>query len=174
MEERSGRAVGEGARPIGVLFLCTGNSARSLLAEAALARRGGDRFASHSAGSQPRPAPHPRTLETLARLGYDPSGLASKSWDRFAAADAPPIDIVITVCGNAANEPCPVWPGAPIQAHWGVEDPAAFEGPVEAERACFERIHDQLAKKVDAFVALDFEGTPPDVLAERIRAIADV
>ena len=162
------------SRPVGVLFLCTGNSARSLLAEAALARRGGDRFASHSAGSQPKAAPHPRTLETLERLGYDVSTLSSKSWDVFAGPDAPPIDVVITVCGNAAGETCPVWPGAPIRAHWGVEDPAAFEGSDDEERAFFERIHDQLARKVDALVALDFQATPSDALAERIRAIADL
>ena len=162
------------ARPIGVLFLCTGNSARSLLAEAALARRGGARFASHSAGSQPKGEPHPRTIETLERLGYATSGFASKSWDVFAGDEAPPIDVVITVCGNAANETCPVWPGAPIRAHWGVEDPAAFEGSADEERAFFERIHDQLAKKVDALVALDFDGLPAAELAERIRAIADV
>ena len=161
-------------RPIGVLFLCTGNSARSILAEAALARRGGDRFASYSAGSQPKGAPHPRTLETLERLGYETEGLASKSWDVFAAEDAPPIDLVITVCGNAANETCPVWPGAPIAAHWGVEDPAAFEGSEEAERAFFERIHDELAAKVEALVELDFEAIPPAELVEHVRAIADV
>ncbi len=162
------------SRPVGVLFLCTGNSARSLLAEAALARRGGDRFASHSAGSQPKAAPHPRTLETLERLGYDVSTLSSKSWDVFAGPDAPPIDVVITVCGNAAGETCPVWPGAPIRAHWGVEDPAAFEAWDDEERAFFERIHAQLARKVDALVALDFERTPADELAERIQAIADL
>ncbi|MCR9094355.1 MAG: arsenate reductase ArsC [bacterium] len=162
------------ARPIGVLFLCTGNSARSLLAEAALARRGGARFASHSAGSQPKGAPHPRTIETLARLGYQTSGLSSKSWDVFAGDDAPPIDIVVTVCGNAANETCPVWPGAPIRAHWGVEDPAAFEGSEDEERAFFERIHDQLANKVEALVALDFDALTATELADRIHAIADV
>jgi len=162
------------ARPIGVLFLCTGNSARSLLAEAALARRGGVRFASHSAGSQPKAAPHPRTLETLERLGYETSGLSSKSWDVFAGDDAPPIDVVITVCSNAAGETCPVWPGAPISAHWGVEDPAAFEGPENDASALFERIHDQLAKMIDALVALDFEAIPQDELAERVRAIADL
>jgi protein-tyrosine-phosphatase len=161
-------------RPVGVLFLCTGNSARSLLAEAALARRGGARFTSHSAGSQPKGTPHPRTLETLERLGYDCSALSSKSWDVFAGPDAPPIDVVITVCGNAAGETCPVWPGAPIRAHWGVEDPAAFQGSDDEERAFFERIHDQLARKVDALVALDFDATPSDALAERIQAIAEV
>lgn len=161
-------------RPVGVLFLCTGNSARSLLAEAALARRGGGRFASHSAGSQPKGAPHPRALETLERLGYDPSALSSKSWDGFAGPDAPPIDVVITVCGNAAGETCPVWQGAPIRAHWGVEDPAAFEGSDDEERTFFKRIHDQLARKIDALVELDFHDTPAEGLAERIRAIADV
>ncbi len=164
----------QSSRPIGVLFLCTGNSARSILAEAALARRGGARFQSHSAGSQPKAAPHPRTLETLERLGYSTAGLRSKSWDEFAGDAAPPIDVVITVCGNAANETCPVWPGAPVTAHWGVEDPAAFEGPADAERACFERIHDQLAKKVEALVALDLEALDVEARTARIRAIAEV
>jgi len=166
--------VVESSRPIGVLFLCTGNSARSVLAEAALARRGGARFQSYSGGSQPKAAPHARTLETLERLGYSTAGLRSKSWDEFAGDDAPPIDVVITVCDNAANETCPVWPSAPVTAHWGVEDPAAFDGPADAERARFERIHDQLAKKVEALVALDLEALDAEERTARIRAIADV
>lgn len=161
-------------RPISVLFLCTGNSARSLLAEAALARRGGARFRSHSAGSRPKDVPHPRTLETLERLGYPTAGLRSKSWDEFATAEAPPVDVVITVCGNAATESCPSWPGRPVDAHWGVDDPAAFEGPPEEERACFERIHDQLARKIDALVALDLESFDDTERRERIREIARI
>ena len=162
------------ARPLGVLFLCTGNSARSLLAEASLARRGGARFASFSAGSQPKGAPHPRTLETLEELGHDVSAFSSKSWDVFAAEDAPPIGVVITVCGNAANETCPVWPGAPVTAHWGVEDPAAFEGSAEETLAFFRRIHDQLDRKVEALVALDLEAMSVEERSERIGAIAGI
>lgn len=142
---------------IGVLFLCTGNSARSILAEAALAQRGGDRFRSFSAGSHPKDAPHPRSLETLERLGYDAAllrRLRSKSWVEFEGEGAPSLDLVITVCGNAAAETCPVWPGSPMTARWGVADPAVFVGPVDQERACFARIHDELAAKVDALVAL--------------------
>ncbi|MGB0619406.1 MAG: arsenate reductase ArsC [Myxococcota bacterium] len=162
------------ARPIGVLFLCTGNSARSILAEAALARLGGDRFESHSAGSEPKAAPHPRTLETLEARGYQTGAFRSKSWDVFAADDAPPIDVVITVCGNAANETCPAWPGAPIAAHWGVEDPAAFEGTEAETLDFFAAIHDELAAKIEAFVELDFETIPREELIEHVRAIADV
>ena len=156
----------------GVLFLCTGNSARSILAEAALARLGGARFRSYSAGSQPKSAPHPRTLEVLAQLGYSTAGLSSKSWDEFAGRDAPRIDFVITVCGNAAGEACPVWPGAPITVHWGVEDPAAFTGSAEEERAFFESIHDQLSAKIEGLVALDLDGMDVPERLAALRALA--
>lgn len=164
-------------KSFGVLFLCTGNSARSLLAEAALVRRGGDRFRSYSAGSHPTGTPHPRSLETLERLGYDDGlikSLRSKRWDEFAAPDAPRLDLVVTVCDNAAGETCPIWPGAPLTAHWGVEDPAAFDGPEDEALACFERIHDELAAKIDGLVALWPELAGGETVAERIRALCEV
>ena len=158
----------------GVLFLCTGNSARSVLAEAALARLGGAAFRSYSAGSQPKDAPHPVTLEVLETLGYATEGLRSKSWDEFAEADAPQIDCVVTVCANAAGETCPVWPGAPVSVHWGVEDPAAFEGSPEDTRAFFTRIHDELATKIEGLVALDPANLPSGERRAAIQALAEL
>ena len=147
------------ARVYGVLFLCTGNSARSLMAEATLARlsqgEGSPRYRAFSAGSRPKGAPHPMALEVLRSRGYDTTALRSKSWDEFAGPDGPRLDFVVTVCGNAARESCPIWPGRPITAHWGVDDPAAFVGTPERTRAVFERIHDELRTKIEALVALD-------------------
>ena len=162
--------VGEG---LGVLFLCTGNSARSLLAEAILARRGTGRFRSYSAGSHPKLAPHPLTLETLKRFGHDVRGLRSKSWDEFAHEGAPRIDLVITVCAAAAGEVCPVWPGQPLTAHWGVEDPASFSGPPEQARAFFAATHDRLAAKVERLLSLEMDALEPAERARRIRAIGE-
>ena len=169
---------GSSKESFGVLFLCTGNSARSLLAEAALVRRGGDRFRSYSAGSKPTGTPHPRSLETLERLGYDReliTSLRSIRWDEFAAPEAPVLDLVVTVCDNAAGETCPIWPGAPLTAHWGVEDPAAFEGPEQDALACFERIHNELAAKIDGLISLVAEARASDlsVLRDAIRALGD-
>src|SRR3546814_19901022 len=120
-------------RLFNVLFLCTGNSARSILAEAILQREGLGRFRSFSAGSQPKGEVHPLSLKVLQSLNYDVSGFRSKSWEEFSGPDAPVLDFVFTVCDNAANEVCPIWPGQPMTAHWGVPDPAAVEG-TEAER----------------------------------------
>ena len=116
------------SRPYNVLFLCTGNSARSVLAEAILNRIGKGRFVAHSAGSQPKGQVHPETLRLLNELHYDTSALRSKSWSEFAKPGAPPLDFVFTVCDNAAGEACPFWPGQPMTAHWGVPDPAAATG----------------------------------------------
>lgn len=141
--------------PRNVLFLCTANSARSILAEAILAARGGSRFAAFSAGSQPRGVPNPRALELLAAKGHDISGLASKSWDVFAAPGAPVMDLVITVCDNARGEVCPVFPGHPTQAHWGIPDPAGHGS--DGVLADFEIAYRRLAARIDALLALDEE-----------------
>ena len=160
--------------PRHVLFLCTGNSARSILAELALRRLGEGRFVSHSAGSQPKSAPHAMTLRVLAELGYSDEELAaarSKSWDEFSQPGAPELDFVFTVCGNAAGEVCPVWQGAPVSAHWGVEDPAAFVGPEEEQLAFFRRIYFELEARVKAFVALPLESLDAPALQARVEEI---
>ena len=116
-----------------VLFLCTGNSARSILGEALLNREGAGRFRAYSAGSFPKDEPHPMALEILEQLEFDTGGLRSKSWDEFSAPGAPQMDFIITVCDNAAGETCPIWPGHPMTAHWGIEDPAAVDGDSQRE-----------------------------------------
>ncbi len=162
------------ARVYNVLFLCTGNSARSILAEAVLARLGPPRFRSFSAGSQPKQALHPTTLETLSRLGYETRGLRSKSWDEFAAPGSPKLDFIFTVCDNAeeaAGEACPIWPGHPVSAHWGVCDPASFRGSPAQTSAFFEKIHDQLAAKIEALVGLDPSSMSARELSARLEEI---
>jgi arsenate reductase len=135
-----------------VLFLCTGNSARSILAEALLNRDGQGRFRAFSAGSQPRGEVHPMALDVLAHTGFKTDGFRSKSWDEFAQPGAPQLDFVFTVCDNAAGEACPVWPGQPMSAHWGIEDPAAVEG--EGQCAAFERALLYLRNRIALFTAL--------------------
>jgi arsenate reductase len=153
--------------PYNVLFLCTGNSARSVIAEAILARLGGARFRAFSAGSHPKGTIHPMTLAVLREHGHDTSGLRSKSWDELAQPGAPPLDFVFTVCDDAAGEVCPVWPGQPITAHWGVDDPAAFEGPPDEQRWIFRRVYQVLERRIDLFANLSFESL--DRLALRAR-----
>ncbi len=158
-------------RPANVLFLCTGNSARSILAEALLNRDAGGRFRAFSAGSFPKDAVHPMALEVLRAGGFPTAGLRSKSWDEFAGAEAPPLDFIVTVCDNAAREACPIWPGQPVTAHWGIEDPAAVEGP--GQRAAFDLALQRLAGRVQAFLALP-EGTDGADLKARLRAIGQM
>lgn len=143
-------------KPRAVLFLCTGNSARSILAEALLNHMGEGRFRAFSAGSQPKGEPHPMAMEVLRATGLPAKGLRSKSWHAFAGADAEPIDLVITVCDNAAGETCPVWPGRPIAAHWGIEDPAVVEG--EGQRRAFERALGYLRNRISLLLALPDDG----------------
>lgn len=158
-------------RTYNVLFLCTGNSARSILAECALRRWGRGRFHAFSAGSHPKGAVHPMTIETLRRLNYDTSDLRSKSWDEFAAPGAPPIDFVFTVCDSAAGEACPVWPGRPITAHWGVPDPVAFVGTEAAQLSFFRRVHDQLESRIRRFVSLPIAALDRLALQKRLEEI---
>ncbi|MGH0035636.1 MAG: arsenate reductase ArsC [Myxococcota bacterium] len=159
------------AREYNVLFLCTGNSARSLMAECALERWGAPLFHAYSAGSQPKGAPHPQTLETLQALRFDTAGLRSKSWDEFAAPGAPRLDFVFTVCDNARGEACPLWPGQPLTAHWGVEDPAAFLGDPEATRRFFRRIYLELEQRIKIFVSLPLESLDRMSLQDRLEKI---
>ena len=135
--------------PLNVLFLCTGNSARSVLAEAYLNATARDRFQAFSAGSHPKGAVHPMTLDTLKLAHLSIDGLRSKSWDEFAAKSAPKMDLVITVCDSAAGEICPVWPGQPVTAHWSFPDPAAFEGRDVEKRAFFLDVFRQIRTRVD-------------------------
>jgi arsenate reductase len=158
-------------RVYNVLFLCTGNSARSLLAECALVRWGAARFRAFSAGSLPAPAPHPMTLELLEALGYRTQGLRSKSWREFAGPDAPRLDFVFTVCDAARGEPCPVWPGRPVTAHWGLEDPAAVEGSEALQRRAFRRTYREIERRIRAFVGLAVERLDPLALQRALDAI---
>ena len=137
-----------------VLFLCTGNSARLLMAEAIIEREGLGKFRGFSAGSQPKDAPHPRTIALLQHLNHDTSAIRSKSWEEFATPDAPQMDFVFTVCDQAASEPCPIWPGQPMSAHWGVPDPATATG-TEAEIAfAFSDTYRMLRNRISIFVNL--------------------
>jgi len=158
----------EGDGPVGVLFLCTGNSARSILAEALLNARGKGRFRAFSAGSFPKGRVHPGALAWLDAHGFETGALRSKSWDEFAAPDGSRIDLVITVCDNAAGETCPVWPGRPVSAHWGLPDPDGA-GDAATTRAAFARTAERLARRIDALAAL-----PGDQIEARaVQAIHD-
>jgi len=137
-----------------VLFLCTGNSARSIMAEATLNFYGMGRFTAHSAGSHPAGAVNPFTLDTLKIARISTTGLRSKSWDEFSAPDAPKLDFVFTVCDTVAGEVCPVWPGQPMSAHWGFPDPAAFEGSDTEKRAFFQEVFRQIRTRIELFISL--------------------
>ena len=157
--------------PYNVLFLCTGNSARSIMAEAILNRLGKDKFRAFSAGSDPKGAVHPGTLTLLNKLGYDTSGLRSKSWNEFAAPGAPALDFVFTVCDNAASEVCPVWPGQPMTAHWGIPDPAAVTGDDIAVARAFRNAYAALERRIELFAALPFKSLDRISLKKRLDQI---
>jgi arsenate reductase (thioredoxin) len=154
-----------------VLFLCTGNSARSIMAEAILRKDGAGRFNSFSAGSAPKGAVHPLALSTLDRLEYPVDGMRSKSWLEFASPDAPAMDFVFTVCDNAASEMCPVWPGQPTTAHWGIEDPAAFAGSDLEKQAAFMTAFRYLKNRVSIFINLPLRAIDKLSLGTKLREI---
>lgn len=153
------------------LFLCTGNSARSIMAEAILARAGAGKFNAYSAGSYPRGEVNPHALNLLRRLNYKTGGFRSKSWDEFARPGAPPLDFVFTVCDNAAGEVCPIWPGQPVSAHWGIPDPAAVEGSEAEIAAAFADAYGRLQNRIDVFVNLPFDGLDRLTLQQRLDGL---
>lgn len=154
-----------------VLFLCTGNSARSIMAESALNREGQGRFQGFSAGSHPTGTVNPHALELLERQNYPVEDLRSKSWDEFAGPDAPELDFVFTVCDNAAGEVCPIWPGQPMTAHWGIPDPAAVTESEEAAKRAFFDAFRQLNNRISAFVSLPFEQLDQIALKQKLSDI---
>ena len=156
-----------------VLVLCTGNSARSILAEVLFNSLGKGRFKACSAGSKPAGAVNPGALELLQQRGHNITGLRSKSWDEFAAPGAPEFDFIFTVCDNAAGEVCPVWPGRPATAHWGIPDPAHVEG-AEARRAAFRRAYEQLARRIQLFMSLPIEKLDQLALKEKLAEIGRI
>ena len=155
-----------------VLFLCTGNSARSILAESILNRAGNGRFSAFSAGSFPTGKVHPLARAILERREYPVDALRSKSWDEFSGPESPQLDYVITVCDNAADEVCPIWPGkAPMTAHWGLPDPAAAEGSVAQQAMAFAQTFNLLADRISEFVGLPFDSLDATALQERLNKI---
>lgn len=158
-------------RVYNVLFLCTGNTARSILAEKILAKDGCGRFNAFSAGSQPKGTVNSFALKVLEGFGYSTEGARSKSWDEFGAPNAPRMDFVFTVCDNAAGEACPYWPGQPAKAHWGIEDPAAVEGSdLDKEHAFVTAFH-HLRSRISAFLALPIQNPDPALLSQRLQEI---
>jgi arsenate reductase (thioredoxin) len=157
-----------------ILVLCTGNSARSVMAEALFNVLGKGRFRAYSAGSQPSGKVQPMAAELAANLGYDTAQLRSKSWDEFAAPGAPEMDLVITVCDNAAGETCPVWFGAPMIAHWGVDDPAAVEGDEDTRRHAYMKAFAELRRRVELLLALPIEKLDRLVAEQHIREIGKI
>lgn len=157
--------------PLNVLFLCTHNSARSIMAECVVNRLGAGRFKSYSAGSQPSGKVHPYALDLMKHLNYDVSKLRSKSWEEFSGPDAPRLDFVFTVCDNAANETCPVWPGQPMTAHWGLPDPSAVEGTESERRFAFADTHRMLYQRIGIFVNLPLASLDKLSLQRRLEDI---
>jgi protein-tyrosine-phosphatase len=154
-----------------VLFLCTGNSARSILAESLLTHWGRGRFRSYSAGSFPKGEVHPLALDLLKRMKLPAQGFRSKSWDEFASPQAPALDFIFTVCDNAAGEVCPVWPGKPMTAHWGIADPAAVEGSDADKAFAFRKALEELETRIKQFTQLPIASLDPLTLREKLRAI---
>jgi arsenate reductase (thioredoxin) len=160
-----------GTKIYNVLFLCTGNSVRSILGEAIMNRIGAGKFAGFSAGSDPKGQVNPHALHLLKSLQHDTSALRSKSWEEFARPSAPPLDFVFTVCDNAANEVCPVWPGQPMSAHWGLPDPAAVEGSEAEIAAAFAETYRLLRNRISAFCALPFDSLDRMALKRKLDDI---
>ncbi len=158
-------------KPFNVLFLCTGNSARSIIAEALLDHLGAGRFKAYSAGSHPSGRVNPYSLEMLEAAGLATSGLRSKNWDEFAQPGAPRMDFIVTVCDNAAGEVCPVWPGKPIAAHWGVPDPAAVEGTDEQKRAAFRDVATTLRRRIELLINLPIAKLDELAVKTRLKEI---
>jgi arsenate reductase len=158
-------------KPLNVLFLCTGNTARSILAEGILRKIGAGRLQSFSAGSKPKGTVNPFALQVLAARGYPADGYRSKSWDELGGPGAPRMDFVITVCDSAAGESCPLWPGHPTTAHWGIEDPAAVEGTEDDKRRAFEQAFGYLSRRIEAFAALPLESLDPASLKAEMQRI---
>jgi arsenate reductase (thioredoxin) len=156
-----------------ILFLCTANSARSVMAEGLMTIKSQGRFVGYSAGSHPGGKVNPYAIEMLKTIGYQTDKLRSKSWDEFAAPNAPHMDIIITVCANAAGEVCPVWPGHPSTAHWGLEDPAAEQGSDEQKRAAFRKIFLQIEKRIEKFLALPLDQLSDVALKNELQKIGD-
>ncbi|MBY3246140.1 arsenate reductase ArsC [Rhizobium laguerreae] len=157
-----------------VLFLCTGNSARSVLAESILRKDGAGKFVSYSAGSTPKGEVNPLAIEVLDGYGYPTDGLRSKSWDEFATPDAPQLDFVFTVCDNAAGEACPIWPGQPMSAHWGIDDPAAVEGTPLERKAAFVQAFKYMKARITAFAALPVESLEHISLTAKLKDIGEM
>jgi protein-tyrosine-phosphatase len=157
--------------PFNVLFLCTGNSARSIMAEAIVNKAGAGKFRAYSAGSQPKGRVHPYTVQLLDSLGYDTSGFRSKSWSEFAKPGAPALDFVFTVCDNAAGETCPVWPGQPMTAHWGIPDPAEAKGSAAEVGLAFKDAYRMLSQRIAIFTALPIRSLDQLSLQKRLEEI---
>jgi arsenate reductase (thioredoxin) len=157
-----------------VLFLCTGNSARSILAEAILNKSGAGRFRAFSAGSQPKGVVNPFAIKVLASRGYETAGLRSKSWEEFAHVGAPRVDFVFTLCDDAANEPCPTWPGQPMTAHWGIEDPAAVQGTDIKKEVAFDMAFYYLERRISLFCNLPIKSLDLLTLGARLREIGQI
>jgi arsenate reductase (thioredoxin) len=158
-------------RAYNVLFLCTGNSARSILAESLLNHWGKGRFRAFSAGSFPRGQVHPMAIELLKRMNLPAEGLRSKSWDEFASPGSPPIDFIFTVCDNAAGEVCPIWPGKPMTAHWGIADPAAAEGTETEKASAFRKAMKELETRIKLFTSLPLDSLDALALQAKLREI---